>query len=73
MSGESEKYGFAALLSFFCPGFGQIVKGDVWRGIGMLLAAIISGLLILVVIGFILYPAVWIYSVYDAYNAPAST
>lgn len=65
-----QKYGFAALLSFFLPGLGQIVKGQIWKGIGMMLAAIVAGALILVVIGLILYPIIWIYSIYDAYNRP---
>ncbi len=65
----AQTYGMPALLSFFLPGLGQIVKGEIWKGIGMLLGAVIAGLLIFVIIGFIIYPIIWIYSVYDAYNA----
>ncbi|MFB6145111.1 MAG: hypothetical protein ABEJ99_01245 [Candidatus Nanohaloarchaea archaeon] len=70
---EAEKYGFAAILSFFMPGLGQIVKGQIWKGIGLMLGAVISVGLMMVVIGFIMYPVIWIYSIYDAYNneAPA--
>ncbi|QGA80102.1 hypothetical protein [Candidatus Nanohalobium constans] len=66
-----DTYGIPALLSFFLPGLGQIIKGQVWKGIGLMLGAFISGLLALVLIGFLIYPIIWIYSVYDAYNTPA--
>jgi len=66
---ESKKYGVPAILSFLFPGLGQIVKGEVMKGIGFIFAAIISVVLMFVVIGFVIYPIVWIYGVYDAYNA----
>lgn len=67
-----ETYGFAALLSFLIPGLGQIVKGQIWKGIGLMLGAFISGALAIVLIGFLTYPIIWIYSIYDAYNRPRS-
>ena len=66
-----DKYGIPALLSFFLPGLGQIVKGRVWKGIGLMLGAFISIPLMFLLIGFLTYPVIWIYSVYDAYNNPA--
>lgn len=68
MTDQEKTYGVPAILSLFVPGLGQIVKGQLWKGIGMLIAAGISGLLTFVLIGFLIYPLVWIYSVYDAYN-----
>lgn len=60
--------GLAAILSFFIVGLGQIYNGQIGKGIGLMVAAMISGLLCTVVIGFILLPAVWIYAIYDAYK-----
>lgn len=68
-----QKYGVPAILSFLIPGLGQIIKGEIWKGIGLMLGAIISGGLIVIFIGLLLYPVIWFYSVYDAYNhVPAS-
>jgi hypothetical protein len=33
---SSQKHGIPALLSFFIPGLGQMVKGEVGKGIGIL-------------------------------------
>lgn len=65
-----ETYAFAAILSFLVPGLGQIIKGQIWKGIGLMLGALISGALAFVVIGLLTYPIIWIYSIYDAYNRP---
>jgi TM2 domain-containing membrane protein YozV len=60
--------GLAAVLSFLVCGLGQIYNGQIVKGIGLFVAAGISGLLCTVVIGFILLPAVWLYGIYDAYK-----
>lgn len=60
--------GLAAILSFFIVGLGQIYNGQIGKGIGLMLAAMICGFLCTVVIGFILLPAVWTYAIYDAYK-----
>ncbi|MDY6778752.1 MAG: DUF5683 domain-containing protein [Candidatus Nanohaloarchaea archaeon] len=66
----SERYDAPAILSFFIPGLGQIVKDEIWKGIGLMLGALISIGLMFVVIGLLTYPFVWFYAVYDAYNTP---
>lgn len=66
---QDTKHGVPALLSFLLPGLGQIVKGDIPKGIVHLIAISVSWLLTFVLIGYLLYPVVWIYSIYDAYNA----
>lgn len=66
-----DKHGMPALLSFLIPGLGQIVKGQIWKGIGLMLGALISSGLTIVLIGFLTYPIIWFYSIYDAYNAPS--
>jgi TM2 domain-containing membrane protein YozV len=65
---EKRTYGVPALLSFFVPGLGQIVKGQVLKAIIIWLALGISWLLQFVLIGFILLPLIWLWQIYDAYN-----
>jgi TM2 domain-containing membrane protein YozV len=62
-SNSSQKHGIPALLSFFIPGLGQIVKGQVGKGI-LIMIAFPIGLLFLFVPGVIL----WIWQIADAYN-----
>lgn len=73
-SSENKKHGIPALISFFCPGLGQIIKGDVGRGVLMMVGVAIGIILILQFspfspIGFIISLFVWIWTVYDAYNS----
>ncbi|MEW6226500.1 MAG: hypothetical protein AB1700_00165 [Bacillota bacterium] len=60
--------GLAAVLSFFFAGLGQIYNGQIGKGIGLIIAELISGLLCTVIVGFLLLPVVWIYAIYDAYK-----
>ena len=66
-SGESkktsQKHGVPALLSFFIPGLGQIIKGQFGKGIFSFIGVGI-GLVILVIPGVI----IWIWQIVDAYN-----
>ena len=59
----------AALLSFFIIGLGQVYIGLTKKGIMLFIAAIVCGILGLVIIGWILWLIVWIYAIYDAYNS----
>lgn len=61
--------GLAAVLSFFYMGLGQIYNGQIAKGIIFIVAYSISWLLMLVIIGFITTPVLWIYGMYDAYKA----
>jgi TM2 domain-containing membrane protein YozV len=63
----NQKYGMPALLSFFIPGLGQLVKGQVGKGILIFLSVVI-GLICLVIPGVI----IWIWQVADAYNKKPS-
>lgn len=63
-----QKHGVPALLSFFVPGLGQMIKGEVGKGIGVFLCMIISVALMFVVIGFITTPILYIWQIADAYN-----
>lgn len=59
----------ATILSFFWAGLGQIYNGEVGKGIFFIIAAGISGLLMFVVIGFFIWPIVWISGMVDANNS----
>lgn len=61
--------GLAALLSFLIIGLGQIYLGLNKKGIILFLAAVVSGVLMLFLIGFVLWILIWAYAVYDAYNS----
>ena len=58
----------ALILSLLVCGLGQFYNGQPKKGIILLISAMVSGLLILLVIGFVLLPIVWIYNLYDAYT-----
>jgi TM2 domain-containing membrane protein YozV len=60
--------GLALLGSFFFPGLGQLMNGQVGKGIAMFVAYLISVVLLFVVIGVLLVPAIWIWSMVDAYS-----
>ena len=61
--------GLAAILSFFIVGLGQVYLGLTKKGIILFLAAVVSGVLMLLIIGWITWLIVWGYSIYDAYNS----
>lgn len=58
----------ALLGSFFFPGLGQLMNGEVGKGVLMFLAYVVSLVLILAFVGLFLAPAVWIWSMVDAYG-----
>ncbi len=60
--------GLAAVLSFLIVGLGQIYNGQIGKGLLLFGGAIVSGLLTMVVIGFITLPVLWVYGIYDAYK-----
>lgn len=60
---------FAAILSFLIIGLGQIYLGLTKKGVILFLAAVISGILMLVIIGWITWLIVWGYAIYDAYKS----
>lgn len=66
----SDKSSFlAAVLSFFIIGLGQVYIGLTKKGIILFCAAIVAGILTLVIIGFVLWFLIWVYAIYDAYNS----
>jgi TM2 domain-containing membrane protein YozV len=64
---EKQKHGVPALVSFFIPGLGQLIKGHILKGI---LIWIIGGLLAFFLWWTIIVPfGIWAWNVYDAYNS----
>ena len=68
MSKNPQKHGVPAVISFFIPGVGQMIKGEVGKGIAILIGYVISWLLVFVFVGFITTPILFIWNIYDAYN-----
>lgn len=60
--------GIAAVLSFFWTGVGQIYNGQIVKGLVLIGVQILNGLLMFLLIGFITYPLVWIWGMFDAYK-----
>jgi TM2 domain-containing membrane protein YozV len=58
-----QKHGLPALLSFFIPGLGQMVKGQVGKGILIFIGTIV-GFMLLIIPGII----IWLWQIIDAYN-----
>ena len=61
--------GLAAILSFLIVGLGQVYVGLTKKGILLFIGAIISGILMLVFIGWIAWLLIWGYGIFDAYNS----
>ncbi|WP_026968214.1 hypothetical protein [Algoriphagus terrigena] len=64
---ERQKHGIPALVSLFIPGLGQLIKGDILKGI---LIWLIGGVLTFFFWWTVIVPAIiYIWNVYDAYNS----
>ena len=62
----NQTHGIPALLSFFIPGLGQLIKGEVGKSIVLFMAFVV---LIASIVGSPLALILWLWNVYDAYNA----
>ena len=67
---RSERYVFPAVLSFFIPGLGQLVKGRFLFGGLIMLGSLAAGGLCVLGIGLLILPVLWIFQLYDAYVKP---
>ncbi len=56
----------AAICSFFIPGLGQLVQGRIMAALLFFVAAAISVGLMVLLVGYILYPIVLIWCIIDA-------
>jgi TM2 domain-containing membrane protein YozV len=65
--GTGEKNpGIAAVLSFFFTGLGQIYNGEIGKGLLMMIVQMVNVVLMFVLIGFITFPILWGYGIWDA-------
>ncbi len=57
----------AAVYSAILPGLGQFYNREPTKGAAIIVASFVAVLSMLALVGFVLYPAIWLYAVYDAY------
>ena len=57
----------AAVYSAILPGLGQFYNREPAKGAAIIVASFVAVLSMVALVGFVLYPAVWLYAVYDAY------
>ncbi len=60
----------ATLLSFFLPGLGQVIKGQVGKALLIWCGLVAFLLLSFVIVGLPLLIILWFWQIYDAYNSP---
>jgi len=60
--------GISLLASFFIPGLGTLINGNAGLGIAIFVAYCFAWLTTMILIGFLLLPAVWIWGMIDAYQ-----
>jgi TM2 domain-containing membrane protein YozV len=59
----------AALLSALFPGLGHVYAREIDMGLFFAVAFLLSLFSVLLVVGFVLAPAIWLYAIYDAAKA----
>ncbi len=60
--------GLALLVSFFIPGVGSMMNGDVGKGVGILIGYVFSWFMTFLIIGIPGLLAFWIWGMADAYT-----
>ena len=60
--------GLSLLASFFVPGLGSIINGDVARGIVIMVGYLVSWLLVILVVGLFGVFGFWVWGLVDAYQ-----
>jgi TM2 domain-containing membrane protein YozV len=61
--------GLALIASFLVPGLGQLVNGEIGKGIVFLLAYLAAIVSVVLLIGFVLVPVLWVWAMVDAYRS----
>lgn len=56
------------LVSFFLPGVGSMIAGRVGKGTGILVGYVVGWFLCVILIGFIIMPAFWIWGLVAGYT-----
>ncbi|WP_048143459.1 hypothetical protein [Methanosarcina horonobensis] len=62
-------HGVPALFSFFVPGLGQLIKGHFFKALCIWIAFAVTGAMHIIGTGTILWLIIWVWQLYDAYNA----
>ncbi len=65
---QAHSAALGVIASFFVPGLGSMLNEKVGKGIGILVSYIVAVALCLVLVGFVLAPAVWIWGMVAANN-----
>lgn len=60
--------GLSLLASFFVPGLGSMINGEVGKGIGILLGYLVSAVLTVVIVGFVGLLGFWVWGMVDGYQ-----
>ena len=60
--------GLSLLASFFIPGLGSMINGDVGKGIGILVGYLVSCVLVLILVGIVGVFGFWIWGMVDGYQ-----
>ncbi|TDO54584.1 hypothetical protein EV643_101374 [Kribbella sp. VKM Ac-2527] len=60
--------GLALVASFFIPGLGSLLNGNVLMGIIIFVCDVIAWISLTILIGFVLVPVVWIWGMIHAYH-----
>jgi TM2 domain-containing membrane protein YozV len=68
MAVQTKSAGLALFLSLIFPGLGQLYNGNAGKGTTLIVLSVISIALLLALIGFLIYPIIWLYGMVDAYN-----
>lgn len=63
---EQKSAGVAIILSLFMPGLGHIYAGLTRKGLTFLIAYIIACIFIILIIGLLLAPVIWLWAIIDA-------
>ena len=58
----------AAVLSVVFPGVGQLYNRELQKGIAVMVASVVALVSVVFGVGIVLYPAVWLYALWDAYK-----
>jgi TM2 domain-containing membrane protein YozV len=56
----------SVLASFFLPGLGSMINGDVAKGIGILIGYFVSWILVIVLVGIVGVFGFWVWGMVDA-------
>jgi TM2 domain-containing membrane protein YozV len=58
----------ALIASFFVPGLGSMINGDVAKGIGIFIGYVLSFVLVIVLVGIVGVFGFWVWGMVDAYQ-----